>query len=111
MYKKVLICCLIHFSILICDIEMVTIERNERQFNAALDQQILSRRRRYLTFPEGSSLQLGSYSSKLLEILDKLGFPYEGNWAKNMNMHFEVFGIIRLFTRIESNFSHSLQFI
>lgn len=60
MYQKVFMYSLVYFLILNSDIEMVSIERNERyNFNSSLSQQLLSRRRRYLTFPEGSSLQLG----------------------------------------------------
>lgn len=65
MCKIVLIHCLIYFlMLLISDIKMITIERNEKHvFNATPHQQLLSRRRRYLTFPEGSSLQLGLFNS------------------------------------------------
>lgn len=53
---------LIYFLIFVavCGTEAITIERNANYpFKASDHQKLLSRRRRYLTFPEGSSLQLG----------------------------------------------------
>lgn len=57
--NKILICILI-FGLLIDNIEMFATERSENnETEIENHQKLLSRRRRYLTFPEGSSLQLG----------------------------------------------------
>lgn len=50
------------FSFLVMKMEMISVERNENfEINEKNHENILSRHRRYLTFPEGSSLQLGKF--------------------------------------------------
>lgn len=59
MFKQTLFNFLI-LAILIYKVQMVTIESYENnKFDKEENHKILSRKRRYLTFPEGSSLQLG----------------------------------------------------
>lgn len=62
--------CLIYFLIFVAigGLEAITIERNENYLFEKNDhQKLLSRRRRYLTFPEGSSLQLGELNRNMFE--------------------------------------------
>ena len=48
----------------IIGVQMVSIERNENYVvNEKVDEKLLSRKRRYLTFPEGSSMQLGELAA------------------------------------------------
>lgn len=63
MCKIILIHCLIYYWMM-SDMEMVSTERSENyEFNADHHPELLSRQRRYLTFPEGSSVQLGSFNT------------------------------------------------
>lgn len=65
---------LLVFSIV--KVELVAIERNENvKLNENQSQHLLSRRRRYLTFPEGSSLQLGKFIRK--KALEKMHKEYQ----------------------------------
>ncbi|XP_031636301.1 uncharacterized protein LOC116349148 [Contarinia nasturtii] len=51
--------CLFVFVVLFCSVQIISIERNENYEIKLKDhQKLLSRKKRYLTFPEGSSLQL-----------------------------------------------------
>lgn len=56
MLKQILMCLAI-FAAVVNGIEMD--DWQENTFNEEHNQKLLSRRRRYLAFPEGSSLQLG----------------------------------------------------
>lgn len=69
--EKMLQNTLFYFLVIsIIDVQMVSIERNENYVvNEKVHERLLSRKRRYLTFPEGSSMQLGelaAYFSRLM---------------------------------------------
>lgn len=57
--------------ILIVGVQMVSIERNENYVvNEEVYDRLLSRKRRYLTFPEGSSIQLGELAAYLPRLIN-----------------------------------------
>lgn len=61
---KEFLCCTFVLGVMIDGIEMIATERSATdEYDVKDHQQLLSRRRRYLAFPEGSSLQLGKFSS------------------------------------------------
>lgn len=75
MWKSYYLCCFIILIAAITKIHMISIERSEKNYGQErYHEKLLSRRRRYLTFPEGSSMQLGNF----LKIWYK-----KNRWEKN----------------------------
>lgn len=78
-------------GVMIVSIEMVTIERAAIEDNVnGKYQRLLSRRKRYLTFPEGSSVQLGELICFLIETLENL------NILRFQDFHFIFINLVSI---------------